>query len=219
MSTDRPDFTESPIAVVPGSVQLEFGGMWTDFAGFSILSGPELLVRAGVFNRVELRVTAPNYLDEENTSGFTDMTLGAKVQLSDENSVLNLAVIAQASIPTGDEEFTSDRVEPEIIGIVGTEISPGISVAAQAGIKSIEEIGENEIRFMATFVLSGEVAPRLSAFGEVRYDHRPSFSTYVIHTGLVYAITNDLQIDFHGGNGLNDISGDLFLGAGAAVRL
>ncbi len=227
--TDRPDFTESPFSVAPGTIQLEFGGTWTDFAGFTTISGPELLGRIGVFKRVELRVTAPNYIEEKNatgnkTSGFTDMTLGAKFQISDENSVVGLAVIGQASIPTGDEdelptELAAGRLQPEIIAIVGTDVSPGVSIGGLVGLKSIQEVGENKLRFMATFVLSGEVASKLSAFGEFFFNRRPSFSTYVAHTGLLYAISDSFQIDFHGGTGMNDASGNLFLGAGAAIRL
>ena len=45
ISTDRPDFTESPVAVPTGRVQLETGATVVRDAGETIGSGPEALIR------------------------------------------------------------------------------------------------------------------------------------------------------------------------------
>jgi len=205
-----------------GAIQIEGGGLWSQFAGQTIMSGPEILGRVGIMNKLELRATLPNYVDIENqaASGLSDITLGAKYQISDEGSVWAMAVIAQASIPTGDEKFTADRVQPEIILTAATSIGESASLGIQGGIKLVEVVDDNKLLFTGALIVSTPIAEKISAFGEAYLVSRPQFDTdYVARFGLVYSVSKNFQLDLNGGSGINENAVDAFIGFGGAFRL
>ena len=47
-------------------------------------------------------------------SGLTDLALGAKIALADTVASTRLAVLFQLSLPTGDDRFSSDEVNPAV---------------------------------------------------------------------------------------------------------
>src|SRR5688500_373298 len=59
--TDRPDFTESAVTV-PGGVQVEAGATYAGEAGADGTTVGEVLVRAALTPRAELRVGVPSYV-------------------------------------------------------------------------------------------------------------------------------------------------------------
>ncbi len=220
--TDRPSFSISPVSVQPGTIQIEGGGLWSQFAGLTTISGPEILGRVGILNKLEFRAALPNYIDVKNSSasGLTDITLGAKYQISDEGSTWAMAVIAQASIPTGDENLTADRVEPEIILTASTSIGESTSLGIQGGLKSVEVVEGNRVLYTGALIVSTPIAEKISAFGEVYLISRPQFDTdYVARFGLIYLISNDFQLDLNGGSAINENPVGAFIGFGGAFRL
>jgi hypothetical protein len=60
--TGRPDITESSTVIPLGSVQVENGLTWTRDQRTGAIDSPEMLVRMGLWERTEVRFTAPNYL-------------------------------------------------------------------------------------------------------------------------------------------------------------
>ena len=219
---DRPGFANSPISMQKSAIQIEGGGTWSQISGYNMLSGPEILARVGVFNKVEFRATLPNYIDVENSdaSGLADITLGAKIQLMETGSDWQMAVIAQASIPTGDKYLTADRVEPEIILTASTSIGGSATLGLQGGLKSVEVVDQNKMQYNGTLVVSAPVSATISAFGELHLIKRPEFDAdYVAHFGLALSVSDNLLLDIHGGSGLNERAVDMFMGVGASVRL
>jgi len=79
--TDRPDFTESAIVIPAKTVQIESGFTWIDESTSEALSGPEVLVRWGLSERLELRIGLPDWVDPRGgSSGVGDSSIGAKFQ-------------------------------------------------------------------------------------------------------------------------------------------
>lgn len=106
--TDRPDITESSIAILKRSVQFENGLTWTNDRGKQTLGFSETLVRLGVSHRTEFAIVAPNRLHDLRGSGFAsgfgDAAIGVKHQIGPPPGNIGLAVIAARSLPTEDGE-------------------------------------------------------------------------------------------------------------------
>jgi hypothetical protein len=134
--TDRPDFTEASSTVGRGVVQIEAGytffhnndaGVQTDQHSF-----PETLLRVGMFaDWFEFRADW-NYAVEDTTiagattqqSGAEDLTLGCKIGLTPQESILpETAIIIQFSVPTGGDAFTANEVLPGINYLYGWDIN------------------------------------------------------------------------------------------------
>src|SRR5687767_7085827 len=60
--TDRPDFTESPVAVPRGAVQVEMGNTYERADDVRANTLGEMLVRVGVHRGLELRLGLPSYV-------------------------------------------------------------------------------------------------------------------------------------------------------------
>jgi hypothetical protein len=116
ISADRPGYSDST-AIVPqfhlnaeAGVAETFGkeGLSADF--------PELLLRLGLLEWLEARLVAPNFMvvsprRGESQSGFGDMGVGVKLAHSFSDR-FSMSLVPQVSFPTGNEELTSEGVDP-----------------------------------------------------------------------------------------------------------
>jgi len=221
--TDRPDFTESAVVVPAGSLQLEGGATWLDTSeGSELLTGPELLLRWGIAESVELRLIAPDRLWDsaaDGIDGFTDVAVGAKVQLARGAAGWDAVMIATAFLPSGDIGLTSDAVDPEVAVAVARDVNSRWSLGAQvtAAWPTIDE--DRRLAAGATVVLAAAIGERLVTFFELaaeRFEDEPT--GILLHHGYTFAVTPTVQLDLHAAAGLNDAAPDLLLGAGFAFR-
>src|SRR5215472_1714324 len=118
INTDRPSVTNASPIVPLGALQMESGLLASDTAGHYVLDFPELLLRYGLLQKTELRLTVPNYfhnLPESNgaASGFGDLTPGVQQQLGP-IAGFDLWVIAFVSLPTGAEAISSHGYDPGV---------------------------------------------------------------------------------------------------------
>jgi len=197
--TDRPDFTESGVTVPRGRVQIESGILYDQVVDTGNVVFPEVLVRWAPLNRFEFRFGIPNYTAGDFPTGFSDGSLGAKVQFGPIGS-WDLGLIAAVSLPVGEAELTSGTVDPELILIAGRNLSSRVSLGAQGmliydGAKDVWQIG-------GTLVVGAELAERAGTFVEaVVIDQRRNSVFAMLHHGYTYLITPTLQLDVHAGLG------------------
>ena len=221
LSTDRPDFTESPVVVGRGVVQFEAGftrSGASDDAPAEV-AAPELLVRAGVSRMVELRLGAPNRIFVRGSAPASEWDrtwyAGAKLQVTHDAST-GVALVAGARFATGDATVDGgdDDLVPELRLVISRELR-GIAIAAMSSLVRDHEATV----FEQTAVVSTAVTGRSAAFAEYagRYGGGGS-AEHTLHTGLAWQLSDDLQVDLHGGRRLGD-GGFTFVGAGLAVRL
>lgn len=237
--TDRPDQTESSAVVDPGFVQLEAG--WTYSRrddGPSRLGShavPQILARIGVVNRLEARlgfagwqaVRAEGATAVVDDQGVGDLELGVKYQLhAGRGAMPSLALLADASLPTGEEAFSSGRVDPSLRLSVAHELTGRVSLGYNVGTRWVTETDQSGFRYTRaetpyTLAFGVSLTERLAvfaeSFGSLALDDRGS-DTHSLDGGLTLLLTNSAQLDVSGGFGLNTAPDDWFVGLGLAVR-
>lgn len=224
--TDRPDFTESALAVPIGRLQVEAGVTFTDTGGSDVWTLPETLLRLGVAQDLELRLELPDYAIVRNgrdDEGLTDSSVGFKWRFVEgDASTPDLAVIGSLSVPTGEDGFGQDGVHPGAILAAGWDLSDAIaegwSLGANLGFFEFEGSDWDTTWSVA---LGIPIDDRWGAFVEY-YAISPELSLsrteHVVDTGVTYLIHNNLQLDFRVGFGISDDADDFFTGAGVSYR-
>ena len=226
--TDRPDFTESAIAVPFGSVQLESGATSERAGGATTISGPEALVRWSFVRGAELRIGLPNavairtdaipigdaIVPAQTLRGVSDASLGAKVELG-AVAGWDLALIAEASIPLGDDAVGTTVASPLAILIAGRDVG-AVGLGTQAEVRWDRVLDQVELG--GTAVVGTEVVPGVGAFGELAADLVEDRLGLLGHAGLTVAVAPLVQLDLHAGVGLTDAAPDALVGVGVSAR-
>lgn len=243
--TDRPDQTESTAIVPPGFVQLELG--WTmseasdDASEIRTHTLPEALARIGVVRGLELRIGLPAWssVETEGTEadpradGFGDASLGLKWSLAEgRGPVPAVALLAGATLPTGEEGLGSDRVDPSILVALSSDLGHRLSIGWNLGwARTTEELpgpeGDALVRdtqsdlvysAAAGIALTDRLGLFLEGFGFVGVEEaRPS--RHSLDGGFTFLVTDNLQLDVRAGLGLDEHAEDAFLGTGLSLRL
>ncbi len=224
--TDRPDFTESTEAVPLGRFQFEGGYTYTDGGDSKTHNTPELLLRIGVFEGVELRIGWPNFATIEDPAGgadgLEDLSLGVKVKLVEQDGLVpNFGVIGEVSIPTGSSDLSSDGVDPAIKLLWSYDLNDRLSIGGNVNFASVTENDDRFFQGAASVALGISITERVGSYLEY-YGFYPatdgSGPAHYLNGGVTYLINNNFQLDARVGFGLNDRADDFFTGAGFAVR-
>lgn len=234
---DRPR-TRSSVGVIPvGRFSVEGGATYTyddeDGVEVETVAGPELLVRTGILPRFEGRIgwTGFQRVDvsasgfDDTIDGVTDMTAGVKLSIIEKNTgaVPALAGIFEVSIPVGDDEFSSDRVDPSVeIAFDYDNLHEVLGLSGSVKVSSLENQADDDdyiqtgvaISFdqrwdeqVETFV---EYFTFLSSDSDIDDSHFAQF-------GVIFKILPNVTIDARVGLGLTNDSTDLFTGAGGSI--
>ena len=238
--TDRPDQTESAEVLPRGFVQLELG--WTfsheDEGGFEAdsLSVPEVLARIGLGNRFELRlgwdgiafdeVEGPGFAFDDEGAG--DASIGFKVKLRDERGRSPaIAILAETSVPVGEDGFTSDEFDPSARVSIAHTLSDRLSLGWNVGASLATDVGDDGAEHtlssaLYTVALGIGISDRTGAFIEffgeapLSADGGPANS---LDGGFTWLFGPNVQLDAFVGVGLSDAADDFFAGMGVSIRL
>jgi len=129
--TDRPDVTNSPLAVPRGSLQAEDGVTWTGEQRSDFLDGAETMLRVGAADCTELALQLPSYffaMNGEASSGFSDVAVAFKRQLPDLYGFVTAAA-AGLIFPSGSTAVSDGGYDPYIQGSWSRDIADGWSAA------------------------------------------------------------------------------------------
>lgn len=236
--TDRPDFTESALTITPGRVQVEAGASVAEADGSDALAVGEVLVRIGLAERWELRLAPGSYERVEprrgpSVDGLGDSSVGVKVTLPELARLFprgarpDVAVIADADLPTGDDDLGEDGVRPGAILSLGWDLSPRVGLGVNLGYRRAREGGERFDQPSASVAVGLAAGERLSLFGEwfavgeLEAGTGPAPDTELVHHvdgGLTWLVNPDFQLDAFVGFGVSDAAPDHFAGVGFAAR-
>jgi hypothetical protein len=207
----------------------------------------EPLLRYGFgFDWLEFRVAA-NYLREVRQSdeagrlsdgGFSDLYLGVKIGLTPQEGILpEMALVPQMLVPVGNEPLAGleeplpgltrprkDRVLPGLNWLYGWDLNERWSLGGSTQFNLDVDPATNRCYtlFAQSMTVGFSVTERLKGYVEW-YALMPSGAElvkpeYYLNGGPAYLVTNNLQLDFRAGLGLNEAAQDYYLGTGASVR-
>lgn len=220
ISTERPSFSSSPIALESGRWQFELGYQYSkDNEGVSVDDHtlPLLLIRTGIADRIELQISWPGYswtdVNGNNGHGANDVGIGLKWQLSDPNAATLLGLFAGLTFPVGSSEIGADDTEP-VLGLFWSHSGRfslfGTVLLSKTG---NDTVINNAIGFDFQLpVGSGAYVEYLITAQE---GNGPEHS---LGAGISFLRNNDLQFDVNAGIGLNDQATDFYIGASVARR-
>jgi hypothetical protein len=224
--TDRPDFTESSLVVPARSTQIESGFTWTrDSSGDKSLSGPEILARIGMSERLELRLGMPNYnwIDSRGlpqSRGWDDLYLGVKYQLGPTSDGTGLALIPAVFVPVGREGIRSEAVSPELKFVWSRELPADKALSGMIYIAGPEVNGKRVDLLQHTISIGLPVAEKLGMFIEhVLNVSRGAYPSQMLHSGFTYQPRSNTQFDVHFGFGLTPNAPSYFIAGGYSIRL
>lgn len=194
--TDRPDFTESSVAVGKGVVQIEFGYTFNSSTSggetVRTQTAGEQLLRSGFHaDWLEFRLgMIPGFMMDSidgfdlslpvafeqkksggtstSTAGFTDLYTGLKIALfPQEGNLPEMAVIPQMNIPTGSASFSSDKFEPGLNLVYSWAVDDSLATAGSTQVnRRIEDSGEDYLEFAQSWTLARSITERVGVFAE-----------------------------------------------------
>jgi hypothetical protein len=196
-------------------------------------SFPEMLWRIGVFAEwLEFRI-AYNHgglieiIDgvpgQNSVYGSRDLYLGVKLGLTPQQGIWpEMAIVPQMLVPTGDEEFTNDRVLPGVNWLYGWDLNERFSLAGSTQWNMNVDEGETYFLTAQSVTIGYTLTEKLGGYTEW-FGVMPSGAVtvlpeYYFNGGFVYRVSNNLQLDVRAGVGLNDSAADYFVGTGLAKR-
>jgi hypothetical protein len=218
LTSDRPDFTES--VVVVKRVQLESGYTMTRAGGYTRHAVGELLLRLGVMQRLELRLSANSYVLTRGplfeTNGIEDAGIGAKLSLTPRS-----ALIVSASIPTGSSSETSDGIAPDVLLALEQPLGETVGLGMNLSLASEPGVAGRNTSASGSIVLGADAGTRTGLFAEL-YGTRVLDGPLRDHTvfadaGVTRSITADLQLDARIGRRLNG-GDEWYFGVGLVRR-
>ena len=216
MATDRPDFTETSVAVQPRRFQVEAGLTFENDDAVDVFESPELLLRYGLLRRVEVRLGIPGYVrtndDGAVESGTSEAYAGFKIQLGTPGSRYGVALIPAVTWPTDDED--SGDAAFELVGTWAYEMQGSWSIGGIVGHAWLETADRGPDATIATTSLAYDIGEKWGTFLEWAAEFSDEESGHLLHHGYTYLLVPRFQLDGHFGIGISDDAPDFFIGTG-----
>jgi len=219
LNTDRPAVTNASPIVPLGALQVESGLLATDTAGHYVLDLPELLLRYGLLEKTELRLTLPNYfhnlpVPNGAASGFGDLAPGVQQQLGP-LAGFDLWVIAFLSLPTGAQAISSHGYDPGLQLPWMRSLPANWTVEGQLAAYWPTENGSRNFTSEVTLLFDRQLTAPWDAFIEYAGDFpQRGGSRQLLHVGTAYKPTPHQQFDFHAAVGLSEAAARWYVGVG-----
>jgi len=242
MDVDGPGSTESPYTVDAGHFQVEmtlfgyssyketFDGVIYRYDWWSI--GP-INLKVGLFNQLDMQLVLEPYNHaheredgyyEVTRKGVGDTTLRFKLNCwGNDSGSTALALTPYVKFPTSEDGLGSDRVGGGVVVPFSAALPADFYLGLSGGIAKVRSSTEQNYHTEYT----GSVALSRHLFAEiegyVEYFHAVSTESGVgdvitFNTGLIYSLTDDLQLNTGVNIGLSTWADDLYGFVGAAWR-
>lgn len=222
--TDRPDFTESPIAVPVCSIQFESGAEFSRHDPSSELTYPNILLRFGIVDRLEGRIgfTGWTRLQEEPDSRTraNDLAVEGKYQLTGHNAATQMAVLLVCTFPTGNPELSSGTTDIGVKLAGSADLDEVFALSANTGLIHTSVGAERRLVGLASASLGINLSDVLGGFleGYVEIPEKASWQP-MLDGGLTLLVTPLVQLDAYAGIGLNSHTPQFVIGAGCSFRI
>ncbi|MTW11575.1 transporter [Pseudoduganella eburnea] len=224
ISTDRPDFVDSPEVLGKGRVQLETG-----FQQSKEDRSTPLLLRLGVSDNLELRLDTDGRVtdrsDPSHPKGWGDTGLSIKWQINEgKDGTPTAGLIPQLDFATGSRDFRGNGTRPSIRMPLEWELPHDMSLGVMPGLyRDRDENGRHFTTGMFGVTLGKGLSERADVFVEVSTPRiaraRDGGTQASFDFGGGYSLTRDVRVDTAFMVGLNHRTPDLAFTVGLSVRM
>ncbi|MFM7457492.1 MAG: transporter, partial [bacterium] len=178
-------------------------------------------------NKLEARVSSAGVTVNELDSGFSNMSLGAKIRLCDESKYIpSTEIITDWEIPVGDRDLRNVGFDQSYMLLMGKMFTKkfGSIINATVDFSSFNaNTGTSAIvSAPLVFNLNYYIKPELNIFSHIYgtvYFTEGIDNPLAMDMGASYAITKDLVIVSWISKGLNDAAPDMTLDLGLIYRI
>ena len=218
--TDRPAVTDSSIVVPSGSLQAENGLADTVNHGQRTIDGSETLLRFGMASKTELRLTVPDSFGRSGmSSGFGDLIIGMKQQLSPGAGSFNASLVWSLSLPAGARDISSHGYDPSVQLPWSQALSANWTIAGMLSVYWPTQDGHRNTAGETTLLIDRQLTKAWDAFVEYAGDFpQAGGPRHLLHFGTALKPTPHQQLDFHFGVGLSSAAVNHFIGIGYSFR-
>jgi hypothetical protein len=230
---DRPSFTNGPLLVAPGHLQVETGYTYARTGNEKASSLGEILLRYALDDRWEARLGLNSYdwIDEgpgvRRISGFEDPYAEVKIRLNDADAknrpagVPALGLLVQTTIPVGARALTADVWQPRAVLAVHWDLPANWTIEDNLGCTYAADGSRRFSQLFASLSAGFQLNDTWSGYLEgyiFSKESADSGRTRYADAGLAYQVSKDLVLDVRAGAGLDQPRPHWFTGLGAAVR-
>jgi hypothetical protein len=220
--TDRPDFTESSDVVGRGFVQFETGTTFEFDRSEKSMTAPLGLVRIGVGDRVEIRISGDGFVSTRAAHGISDMEAGVKVRLlHSEKWGFDAAVIPMITVPTGSREMSSGAYDPTLKLTYAKSLGRGFDLSGNVNFSRVTDggdvYGQRAYSVSVGHDLGGHWGGYWEAYGFSQVE-KGGRAAWTLDTGVSRGLGGNMQVDFEVGRGVTEAAPDWFVGVGFALR-
>lgn len=230
--TDRPDFADATTPVPVGMFQMEMGYSFSRHGMLDQHTLGEVLMKTGlVHDRLELRVGFNSWvhasaLDVEN-DGSTDGSLGLKYRLCQGKEdrglgSFNLSTIVFSTLPTGSADMRAAHMQPGAMLTSDLALSERFAVAPFFQYEYLSAAGGQYSQASAGLSVLASLSSTTGWFVEyygVLVEEGFGEDTNFVGTGVTYLVRDDWQFDIYGGQALNGVDPNWYLGFGMSFYL
>ncbi|MBI4367720.1 MAG: transporter [Deltaproteobacteria bacterium] len=233
--TDRPDAAEASVTVGRHRFQVETSfafGRDDDAGTMTKTYGFPTLLRFGVSDPLELRMEGELYSIQSQTGtgtarGFQDLAVGMKAHVVENRGwIPSFGTLTHVSLPTGNDVFSSNSVEPSAKLLADWELPADFSLGANAGIDlpARDAAGDKFARFLYAAALNHPtpfLKDRMRVFVEAAGAvplKKGKAGEHTFDSGLAFLVTPNLQLDGFAQIGLTDAAPGLQAGMGVCWR-
>ncbi len=229
--TDRPDKTESSVAVPLGSIQVETGFSYKfdsqEIMDETSLGYAETLIRYGLFEGVELRLAMdystlsygiPDSPVQIQQKGLSPLALGTKINLTEQEGLIpEIALLAHVQVSVFASDFSRDNAIPELILAASHTITKRFSLGYNIGMvwEDNDMSPTKNYSIAAGFGISDKIGFYVETFGNFGNEEFQN----LFDGGFTLLLMPNLQVDISGGFGVTASSPDFFIATGISMRL
>jgi hypothetical protein len=234
INPDRPDFTDGPLLVAPGHLQIETGYTYTRTGSEKSSSLGEVLLRYAFDDRWEARLGLDSYdwinsgvPGERRISGFEDPFAEVKIRLNDAEAehrphgLPAMGLLLNTTIPVGARALTADAWQPTANLAFHWDLPAEWSLETNLGYTYAADDGRRFDQLFASASAGFSINEKWGGFLEGYVFSKESAdgsATHYADTGLSYQVSNDLALDIRVGVGLDKPHPNWLTGLGVSVR-
>lgn len=214
IDTDGPDYVESSEVVPKGYFQyeLDIGTASRSTNGIqTALTDTPLLMKYGIANNWELRIASDGFMNQNGQQGIGNTAFGFKYHSQDRSTDTGapaVAWIVQFQTPIATSYFRTGGILPSLRSVITWDFPNNYTLGMMPGVATqANEAGQTYTAGIFGAVLNKKINEKWRAFVELAMPtiSKPNQNGILASgdIGAAYLLTNDIQLGFRAGVGLN----------------